>query len=89
MKIPVEGGREIRKERVRRREGLREVRKAVVISATGSSVNPLWVLPGDIRGNSGSHILHNGLNPVATDSRGHGRQGARFIFALKTDRHFI
>lgn len=65
------------------------MRKAVVISASGDSVNPLCVLPGDIRGDCGSHILHYGLNPVATDSRGHGRQGACSLFTLKAERHLI
>lgn len=52
-------------------------------------VNPLWVLPGDIWGDSRSHILHDGLNPVATDSRGHGRQSTSSLFTLKVHRHLI
>lgn len=68
---------------------IKQVRKAVVMSASGDSVNPLWVLPGDIRGDCGSHILHYGLNPVATDSRGHGWQGAGSLFTLKAERHLV
>lgn len=53
------------------------------------SVNPLYALPGDIWGDSGSHILHYGLNPIATDPRGHGWQSACSLFTLKVDRRLI
>lgn len=67
------GGRRKRE----RREG--EVRGVIEIKYVRKSscyvcqcVDPLWALPGDIRGDSRSHILHDSLNPVTTDSRGHG-----------------
>lgn len=62
------------------------MRKAVVISAIGSVIILARELPCDIWGDSRSHILHYGLNPVAADSRGHGRQGAGSLFTLEADR---
>lgn len=53
------------------------------------TVNPQWVLPGDIGGDSGSHVLHDRLNPVTTDSRGHRWQGARSFFTLKTEAEHL
>lgn len=65
------------------------MRNAAVTSAGGLGVDPLWGLPGDIWSDGGSHVLHDGLDPVATDSRGHGRQGARFLLTLDTERKIL
>lgn len=65
------------------------MRKALVMSAIGSVIIPMRELPCDIWGDSRSHILHYGLNPVAADSRGHGRQRARSLFTLEADRKGI
>lgn len=68
---------------------IKQVRKALVMSAIGSVIIPMRELPCDIWGDCGSHILHYGLNPVAADSRGHGRQRARSLFTLEADRQGI
>lgn len=93
MEISVDEGRR-EKERRRRRGGergieIKHIRKAVVISAIGSIIIPIRELPCDIWGDGGLHILHYGLNPVAADSRGHGRQRARCVFTLEAHRQGI
>jgi len=86
-KYQLRGKRERREERVRRRQEfwcIKWEKYPLYLPVVG--VNPGWVLPGDVGGNSGSRILHYGLNPIATDSRGHSWQGARSLFTLKTNR---
>lgn len=67
-----EGKEQEQEEQEERGIEIRQVRKALVISAVGSVIIPIRELPCDIWGDRRPHILHYGLNPVAADSRGHG-----------------
>lgn len=40
------------------------------------------VSPGDVRGDGRPHALHDGLDPVASNAGGHGRERKRTFFRL-------
>ena len=49
---------------------------------TLSATNACALLPGDVGGDGGPHVLHDGLDPVASDSGGHGGESERPFFRL-------